>query len=439
MSMSRPAIRVAAAVAAGLVGAAGLYAAQPLIGDAPAVPGPSRALPGDVDTTQPPPATDFDVFSWQSFVAINSPPGSGTIGGNGDNVTVWESAWMSDYQILDSSTPPPWGTAPTYPQGCEGGIYPPPPGTRVLAAITKGLDLASSALGPQHATTPGNGPLIDQNGNYVRFEILVNHDMYQYIVSNELYTKSGQSNFAPGQPISFPLSQLNGSAEGAIMLKVAWKIMGAHDVTSQFHMAHAFVKDDSAAGGCKYVAVGLVGLHISRKTQNFPKWIWSTFEHQANAPTAGQTWQGPYNFNDGNAKADRSTWNQVPVEPWKPSLRTTAPVEVVRLIPVTSSAGPVNTAYGAVLRAVNQQSVFANYQLVGTQRPTDNNSPNDAAGDPEPQFLANTTMETFLQGDAQGNPAPGVTSNCGECHAAATMTDMRPGDFTYILSRVTAP
>jgi hypothetical protein len=71
----------------------------------PSAPPPivlSPAIPGDVnvtaktislDTLQP----DFDVYSWNSFVALNWPVGAGgnadpgkTIGADGDNDTVWE-------------------------------------------------------------------------------------------------------------------------------------------------------------------------------------------------------------------------------------------------------------------------------------------------------------------------------------------------------------
>jgi hypothetical protein len=45
------------------------------------------------------------------------------------------------------------------------------------------------------------GPLIDQNGHYVRYQILVNEPMYDYIVQNGLYSKAGQQAFT--QPISF--------------------------------------------------------------------------------------------------------------------------------------------------------------------------------------------------------------------------------------------
>ena len=46
------------------------------------------------------------------------------------------------------------------------------------------------------------GPLIDQNGNYTRYEILVNKPMFDYILSNTLYSKAGQKAFSGA--VKFP-------------------------------------------------------------------------------------------------------------------------------------------------------------------------------------------------------------------------------------------
>jgi hypothetical protein len=400
----------------------------------------SASFPADVDPKSPDLPAAMDMFSWQSFVAASWPTGGAKIGQNGDNVTPWEQSWMNDFQVLVSSgTPVAWGTRADYPAGCESAPQSPPARTRVLEWTTKGLDRIGGAGSGQHATTPGSGPLIDQNGNYVRFEILFNEDMYDFIVTNKLYSRGGQKAYQPGQPVSFPSSAFGSAAEGAIMLKASWKIIGPGDNPKLFHTANAFVKDATAKNGCRYVQAGLVGLHISRKTSNFGKWIWATFEHVANAPASTDAPKGPYIFNNGQPGTDPSTWNLVPDQPWVPNVGNKTPVQVVRMIPVTPSAAPVNQTFQALLKAINQNSVFANYMLVGTQYPADSGSVIDIGGEPNPQFLANTTMETFLQGDSKGVLTPGVSSSCGECHADATMTDGRMTDFTYTLSRVTAP
>ena len=76
---------------------------------------------------------------------------------------------------------------------------------------------------------------------------------------------------------------------------------------------------------------------------------------------------------------------------------------------------------------MNQKSVWANYQLISTMWPTD---PTQPIGAPAPTFLANTTLETYIQGTV-----PNVSSSCIHCHSNATMTVPVASDFTYILQR----
>ena len=56
--------------------------------------------------------------------------------------------------------------------------------------------------------------------------------------------------------------------------------------------------------------------------------------------------------------------------------------------------------------------------------------PTDPTGNPAPAFLANTTLETYIQGRV-----PQVSSNCTGCHNNATMTNGLASDFTYLLQR----
>jgi hypothetical protein len=37
-----------------------------------------------------------------------------------------------------------------------------------------------------------SGPLVDQNGKWVRYQILVNREEFEYIFENELYSQDGR-------------------------------------------------------------------------------------------------------------------------------------------------------------------------------------------------------------------------------------------------------
>lgn len=413
---------VFAAAATWLVG----YAGHDGVTTEEPLPPISATIPGDVEPGAS--ASDIDNFSWQSFVAVNWPAsGNEKIGQNGDNVAVWQF-WKQDADILvpDGQVPKPWTAPPTIPPYCTQQA---PAGTRILTHYTKGGELGDFL-------TPGNGPLIDQNGKYVHFEILVNQAMYDFILINKLYSKAGQAAYKPGGSVAFPAGQLDG-APGAIMLKVAWKILGPGDDPNRFHTALAYIYDPEPAPSCELERVGLVGLHISHKTAIAPQWIWSTFEHVDNAPLVGGSLQAHYNFNDAKPASSQKgceragLCNVVPVGAWDPDSGVKTPVQLARLDDFTPTAKVQNDAYARALMAVNPNSVFANYSLVGTQFPSDITSQNDPSGVPVPRFLANTTMETFLQGQV-----PIVSSNCAGCHYQATMSDQRVSDFTFILARV---
>ena len=271
MSISKTRVIAVIAVLACVVFAASLIlkpAADTAVGGAPLSP----RMPGDVAKGAD--ATAIDQFSWSSFVAVNWPNNGSVIGQGGDGVAVWQS-WKSDSDILvpQGQVPIPFKQPSPIPAACtQVG----PPGTRILTHDTKMGQLGIF-------NTPGNGPLIDQNGEYVRFEILVNEEMYDFIVSNALYSKAGQAAYNPGRAVAFPAGDVNG-APGSVMLKVAWKIMGKNDDPRRFHTAMAYLYNPAQTPACQLKQVGMVGMHISHKTVNAPQWVWSTFEHADNVP-----------------------------------------------------------------------------------------------------------------------------------------------------------
>lgn len=358
---------------------------------------------------------DFDVFSWQSFVAICWPTKEGeTIGQHGDNPTVWET-WKKNYEVFlpNGQKPSPWdpiaqGMQQTLSQ--EGKV----PNDPDLSAIFQ----------PELT-----GPLVDQNGEYVRFEIAINKIMFDYIDAHELYNIEGQNKFT--DTISFPFGNNTSKTYGSIMVKASWKILGKGDDTSRFHKTKATIHITALPSkGIKessYEAVvGLVGLHIGTRTNICPQWIWSTFEQVDNAPNVGTAGDGHYNF--FNKIAGLKALNKPPVQPWNAGIKGQIPTQVNRVIPIDSGTQELNAYYKSLLIAVNPKSVWQYYELVGTQWPTDGQSKTDNTGVPFPTYLANSTLETYDQGTT-----PEVSSSCIGCHNAATSMSGRTSDFTFLL------
>jgi hypothetical protein len=182
---------------------------------------------------------------------------------------------------------------------------------------------------------------------------------------------------------------------------------------------------------CRAAPMALVGLHIGHKTVAEPQWVWSTFEQFANAPSQAdvdaKAMLARYNFYDRTCS--KCTVNVPPARPWNPNVEPFPDKfrsQIVRVIPVTDAAAKLNEQFQSILTGM----VWTNYQLISTQWPTDATNATDPTGKPAPQFLANTTMETYIQGSV-----PITSSTCIDCHNNAADTQGHFSDFTYILER----
>lgn len=254
----------------------------------------------------------------------------------------------------------------------------------------------------------------------------MNKAEYQYIVDNKLNTKQGQN----GKKINLPF--------GALEIKAAWKILGKGDNVARYYAQPAWVTNDADGEGKQKVIVGLAGLHIAYKTESSPQWIWATFEHV-------DTMHGFNNPNCGGCPPNQQTAKQ----PYKECtfegdkcVPVNGPVQVQRVLPITQDVEQVNEQFQKLLRKLNQNSVWANYQLVNVQWPS---APGKPGGVPVPSFLANVLIETFDQGPKEPTdgdvpyPAPGykpfkdgVSASCMKCHSVATGANHKPADFSFL-------
>ena len=285
-------------------------------GQAPPPPIIGFTVPTDPTITQPSPnqgqvQAAFDFFSWQSFVALNWPADpqnrgfpntAATLGGPGP--VVWET-FNEKYEVFQAGNPPPppppFNTPQQLPPGCTGASD-----AKVLRMVRKVSDEAFSTEVLDEFVQAMAGPLLDPQGNFVRYEIRLNLGEWTYINSAQLYNSQLQDQAAP---INFPSTGTNALSQHAIEVKSAWKELTQAEIASnRFYTSQAFLYDPSTAPPtCSGPTImGLVGLHIAHKTQHQPNWIWSTFEHVANAPTQGQPIPSgaTYNFYDPQCTAN---------------------------------------------------------------------------------------------------------------------------------------
>ena len=379
---------------------------------------------------------EFDKLAWQAFIALNSAatatgeasPASSTV----DTKTprLWEFWRPADSVFLpDGALPRPWSDR-----------------TETTS------DYHWKAAWRDHTNAASNlqafsGPLVDQNGNWVRYQTRINREEFEYIRSNGLYSQDGQVAFSHREADNQVELPVNDGARrhGAIEIKLAWKELGPNDDPKRFltRWITADLSEASKPGETprsRRFLAGLVGMHIAMRTKSSPEWIWSTFEQIDNVrqnryPDGRFTHANFFDPHAGvaanqlpaaNAVQDPDsgaygapTPGQKP-DRWVESL-TRTPVQVQRLVvSIQPGLNPLDASLSTVTREINGKvqrllaargSVLRYYELIDTQWPLHPQAPARAGGaatapdsiryktpgEMIPVFLVNTTMETYFQ------------------------------------------
>lgn len=259
----------------------------------------------------------FDCFGWKSFIALNWPARINQRGKADGSVSfatpernrVWET-YKQVYETFQADNPS-WTIqdinfrkAQPLPQVCEQALAMNPGvfGDRRPEAFQV-LNERHQAYGNQFNT------IVDQNGNQLLFNIRINEAEWEYVRRNNyadtgsynyngpiLTGEQAQENGGPG--VILPDNRTPGFTEGATEIKSAWKELCTDPQTcnpvddpNRYYSRYAFVYTPAmrkslgtAPETCRISHVGLVGLHVVRKTFWAPQWIWATFEHVDNVP-----------------------------------------------------------------------------------------------------------------------------------------------------------
>lgn len=419
----------------------------------------------------------FNCFAWQEFIALNWPAAAGQRGvpdtkalpadyGNpgAARQTVWET-YMDPREIFlpGGKKPNPWNNVPTPTHKCASvtagaQAMLAKPGTRALPALSAFGDFVLDS------TQEASGQwLADQNGNLIYYEVKVNQVEFESIVKNGFYNADVQNATAKTgvNPTKGGDNQVK-LPTGAIEMKAAWRILPDPSQTSRYLTTSAVLIHPD--GSCTSETVGLVGLHIIHKTPSQPQFVWATFEHRDNlSPTApgakGATFNNPdckcevailpacggsntpfQNCTSNQKKGDACSSNVLPAN-YPPTANCPAyPVQVTRNRSISDNkSDPIvgtNKAAWNLLTQANPKTVFQYYQLVDVLWST---SPQDdyanggspmpplsmsgATPDPDALPVANTTMETYIQG-----------RTCLSCHVNATVpAGTYASDFSFIM------
>lgn len=446
-----------------------------------------------------PNAWNFNVLAWRSFLSLNWPADPATCGpdetasitGDSESLRVWQSYLRDTDVLLDSNqvigpadTPSPW---------CPSG-----PRDRLrFSRLPKAKAKEAGAFAEKHATTywlpkttkmggmkeaPG---LIDQHGRLVRYETLLNRDIYDFLMKPDeahpeanLWSQRGQDVFFEKNPsvsaLSLPAGKAGGKV-GALSIQAAWKVLDEAEIKAKryFMVQNAMV--DTGGLGMQQVTLGLLGMHIAHKTETAPQWVWATFEHVDNilSPAGGggalnsaACPQSPvYTYPLPEAACTSACCPpNTPVENSSRGMKELdtkgkavhPPVQVVRVQePIDVDLRWINDTFQRLLAG----TVWANYRLIGTQWPLEPRKDGQLKGPnedvkPQPPTLANVAFETFWQGPPATEDAPsgypyslgksaalspfsqGVRASCLPCHSVAAVGRNRDhyADFLMLLA-----
>src|SRR5687768_11077217 len=199
---------------------------------------------------------EFDLYSWQMFLALNWP--TNNQGQPARRITdtrfgapYW-TLWHNSSSIFqadgarpaacgapaqarnlvlrrDLSKPVSRGLRPFSAQAAAADHRQ----TRFLGVISAVGELNAANLGDdiQQAFT---GPLLDQNGEFVFYEIIIDPNEVDYLCANGLYDINGQLAFSnSGAKVTMPIGSPAIDRSGSFELKLAWRILkpGKDDFT----------------------------------------------------------------------------------------------------------------------------------------------------------------------------------------------------------------
>ncbi len=312
------------------------------------------------------------------------------------------------------------------------------------------------------------------NPQPVLYEVKVNYDFYHYVRTNKLYLDSmaekasgapdykdktkirlpyrtsavqGSGGPGPSAVTSYdsraclaayskvgPNTNMNPCPVGSIHIKTAWIPIQNEDA-SKYHTAEAaYFKTENGKACMSYATFGMVGIHIIQRVHTGAgassapvggTFVFSTWEHVDN-DQAGFTYSNYFPGQPFAGPPQRATFYPQP----------SAALPVTRKYPILPGTQKVNSQVHTAIKAVNPNSVWLNYQLVGTQfqaidiqsLPPNPANPNDPTGIGQPLYLANLVIETN-EGLQHFQGLPPLVS------AAAPFSKVIPGNHTLAFNR----
>lgn len=274
-----------------------------------------------------------------------------------------------------------------------------------------------------------NGIVVDKNGRAVYTSMYIDGTYRDFVLGNHLYNPDSFLVFNP--ETAFP--------EGAMSLKLAWKIVGEEEDVSNFYTTTAEIQLLEEVDGLvtipddpkteKGVKVALVGFHIAVVVKDHPEAIWATFEHVDNAPflaanaqSEGGVSELDYTFYDKKTILADANQNNAQTLKLDPATQSLSPVTQVALQYRRGGGNSINQnnidELNAMMHAkLDENSIWRNYIEIGAVwfkkgnalKPDWNPNTNQNRLITGSVQLSNSVIETFTQHIKSQN-------ECFSCH-----------------------
>jgi hypothetical protein len=400
----------------------------------------------------------MECFAWETFIAYNWPAEPGC---RGIPDTTAQLDATQKLSVLDTFKATYELFQPTNTEWDAGSVRWEDPVPDTGSCGSPIVENASSAAPSMNQIVYQKSPaflkntsvIADQNGETVVYTVTINQDQFEYIRENGFAEPKAYGFAGPSSStakVSFPTNADSTTGYGSAELKTAWRVLSDDSECDSYVCRTAKVYDEDESD-CSEEVLGLVGLHIARKVDNSPKWIWATFEHVKNTPPVDVSDDDDtsYSFYSQSCAAtvpDDCYSVAVAASPAEADYTCCAnilmevaylgsPNQLTRLEPIPALAD-MNDMFQGVLAA--HDSVLQNYFLVGAQwakpdmpgtdaydRPCNPNGawrvsePADgtACYTQLPAHVRNAVIEGYnIANDTDGGQS--LTDSCMNCHWA---------------------
>jgi hypothetical protein len=187
----------------------------------------------------------YDRYSWSAFLALAAPGVDEHVSHSGDNQTQWDQ-WSSTVDVIQCNLDPTHCLCVNGDCRNSGARYYPPicraipnyETYRVLDQLSKVDDAFLESAQTNQNGTPigglGNSPVIDKNGKFLRYEILISPAVYDFVVENQYYDNAVLQSLT--RSVTFPCGEVDyrggdpaNRRLGALWIKNAWMELPKED------------------------------------------------------------------------------------------------------------------------------------------------------------------------------------------------------------------